>query len=133
MRTEEHIRHLRESMREIEEAIEMGLTEKQRTLGFHISVASVDMLEIFLHKLGLLDVSQILKHNDFTSKRKALSKLNFDFPHKEKILNLMIEVENKRNQLCYGKRKNKQELEEIVMKFEELKKIFEREGVLDEL
>jgi hypothetical protein len=118
-----------ESIREIRSAIISGLTHKQRTIGFHTSAASIDMLEIYLHKEGLLPEDSILKHDWFLSKYKIEEKLPFDFPRKNEILGLIREVESKRNNFCYGKRKSHEELSSIVEKFNDLKSIFEGLGI----
>lgn len=130
MKIEDHLKNIQESIEEIEEAIEKGLTKRQRSLGFHVSVAATELLEVFLHKLGLLDESRTLKHNDFSSKRRALEILPFDFPHKKEIIDLLVEIEKRRNVLCYGKRKSEKELKEYLNLFNKLKKIFEEEGII---
>ena len=130
MKVEDHLKNIEESLEEIEEAIEVGLTKRQRTLAFHISVVSTEMLEVYLHKLGLLSESRMLKHNMFSSKRRALEELPYDFPHKKEIINLLVEIEKRRNILTYGKRRNEKELKEYLNTFLKLKKIFEDEGVI---
>ncbi len=130
MKIEDHMRNIEESLEEIEEAVEKGLTKRQRSLAFHVSVAATEMLEVYLHKLKLLDESKILKHNMFSSKRRALEELPFDFPHKKEIIELLVEIEKRRNVLTYGKIRNKKELEEYLNLFLKLKKIFEEEGVI---
>lgn len=121
MKIKDHIENIRESFREIEEAVEQGLETKQRSLGFHISVCSTEMVEVLLHKLNLLKEERILKHNDFSSIRRANDILKFEFPHKKEIINLLVEIEKKRNLLCYGKRKPKTDLEEFLKLFTKLK------------
>jgi len=133
MKTGDHIKNIRESLEEIDEAIDLGLEKRQRNLGFHISVCSAEMLEVFLHKLKLLKEDRILKHNDFSSVRKANDILSFEFPYKKKIIELIVEIEKRRNVLCYGKRKPKKDLEEFLNLFLKLKEIFEKEGVLNEV
>ncbi|HDD45842.1 MAG TPA: hypothetical protein ENG42_00045 [Candidatus Aenigmarchaeota archaeon] len=133
MKIEEHVKNIRESLEEIEEAIELGLERRQRSLGFHVSVCATEIVEVMLHKLGLLSEERILKHTDFSSIRKAKETLHFDFPEKDKIINLLVEIEKRRNILCYGKRRKKDELEDYLNLFNELKNIVEKEGVLDEV
>ena len=55
MKNEEHVRNIKESLSIIEECIEKGLLERQRNIGFNTSAASVDMLELLLHKKSLID------------------------------------------------------------------------------
>ena len=42
MKIESHLENLKESLREIEEAITKGLLQKQRTLGFHASAGAIN-------------------------------------------------------------------------------------------
>ena len=130
MKIEDHMKNIEESLEEIEEAVEKGLTKRQRSLAFHVSVVSTELLEVYLHKLRLLDEGKVLKHNMFSSKRRANEELPFDFPHKKEIINLLVEIEKRRNILTYGKRRNEKELEEFLNLFLKLKKIFEEEGVI---
>ena len=124
MKIDSHLSNLKESIREIEEAITKGVTEKQRTLGFHASAGAVDMLEIILHKENVIDFGFIIKHEWFNSKNIIKEKFNFNFPRKEEILSVMEKIECLRNSLCYGKRKDEKELLEFVSNFNELKRIF---------
>ena len=121
MQVKDHVANIQESLGEIEEAVEQGLEKKQRSLGFHISVCSTEMVEVMLHKLKILKEERILKHNDFSSIRRANDILKFEFPRKKEIINLLVEIEKKRNILCYGKRKPKKDLEEFLELFNKLK------------
>ncbi|MFA7707707.1 MAG: hypothetical protein WCX73_02050 [Candidatus Pacearchaeota archaeon] len=124
MKIESHLENLKESIREIEEAITQGLVNKQRTLGFHTSAGAADIIEIILHKNNLIDLGFIIKHEWFNSKRKIEEKLNFEFPKKKEILDLAVKIEFVRNSLCYGKRQEEDKLEELVSNFNKLKEIF---------
>lgn len=62
MKIESHLKSLRESFELIDESIEKGLLERQRTIGFHTSAACADMLELLLHKKNLIDSGFIVKH-----------------------------------------------------------------------
>jgi len=124
MKIESHLENLKESLREIEEAVTKGLLQKQRTLGFHASAGAIDILEIILHKNNLIDPSFVIKHEWFNSKKKIAEKFPFDFPSKKEIINLVIKIETVRNKLCYGKRADEKELEQLIKDFTALKKIF---------
>lgn len=124
MKIESHLANLEESLSEIDRAIQEGIAKKQRTLGFHISAASVDMLEILLHRLNLLTFDQMVKHDWLASLHKTGEKLYFDFPEKARILGLMRKIEEKRNILCYGKRQDESTIEELISTFNELRAIF---------
>ena len=56
MRVETHIRNVKESFRHIDRAIQEGLVENQRTIGFHASAAAVDMFELLLHRKNLINM-----------------------------------------------------------------------------
>ena len=129
MNVEAHVKNLKESLELIDESIEKGLVERQRTIGFNTSAASADMLEIFLHKNGLIDQGTVIKHEWLKSKNKIEDKLPFDFPHKNEILGLMLRIEEKRNALCYGKPQKREVLEEIIMTFNSLRELFREVGI----
>lgn len=132
MKQEVHLRNIRESVEVLEECIEKGLEERQRTIGFTVSAAAADLFEMLLHKKGLLDQGSLLKHEWFKSKKKLGEKLPFDFPEKQLFLELMLKIEEKRNILCYGKPQKKDVLQEIVDAFNTLKQKCKEAG-LDEL
>jgi len=129
MRTEDHLANLKESLDVIEESVEKGLVERQRTIGFSISTASVDLLEMLLHKHNLIDPGFILKHNWFNSENKIKEKLPFEFPAKTPILSLMLKLEEKRTLLCYGKPKKIELVQEALNEFNHLKKLFKEAGI----
>ena len=55
MKVEDHLKNLNEILEVIKESIEKGLVERQRNIGFNVSAACADMLEIFLHKKSMID------------------------------------------------------------------------------
>lgn len=132
MKIENHLKNLQESISVINECIERGIEERQRTIGFNTSVASVDMLEILLHKKSLIDPGFIIKHEWMKSKRKIVEKFPFDFPNKKEILSLIYQIEEKRNLLCYGAPQKKEAIKEVILNFNKLKRKFQESG-LDEL
>jgi len=130
MKEELHKRNLEESIAVINECIEKGLIiERQRTIGFHCSVAAVDILEILLHKYRPISPGAQLKHDWFASENKIKEKLGFDFPHKKDILLLIAAVEKSRNLLCYGKPQPEKEIENVIANFKKLVKIAEVENI----
>lgn len=133
MKIEKHLKNLKESIDVLEECIKKrDLTERQRTIGFHISAVSVDLLEIYLHKKNLIGPGMQIKHDWFTSKKKIESRIPFTFPNKAEILELMTEIENKRNMFCYGVPQEKETIKEAIFLFQKLKKNFEQLGVRHE-
>lgn len=104
MKVEDHLRNINESLEVIRECIERGIEERQRNISFNVSVASTEMLEVFLHRKELINPSAMVKHDFFNSVRKANEYLPFDFEHKQEIFSILVEIESKRNFLCYGKK-----------------------------
>ena len=129
MKTEDHLRNINESLEVIKESIQKGLQERQRNIGFNVSVAATEMLEVFLHKNSLINPGTTLKHELFASLKIAKEKLNFDFEHKEEILNLLSEIETKRNLLCYGKPQEIETIESVLNSFNKIKSLFEGLGL----
>jgi hypothetical protein len=129
MRIEDHKKRLMESNKLIEESIEKGLIERQRTIGFNTSAASADMLEIFLHKKGLIDPGLVIKHEWLKSKNTIENKFPFEFPNKKEIMNLILKIEEKRNVLCYGKPQKEETIRQVIDNFNKLKEIFKEAGL----
>lgn len=129
MKVEDHLRNINESLEIIQENIQSGIQDRQRSIGFNTSVAGVEMFEVFLHKENLLHPSSILKHNWFGSKRIAKDKLDFDFLDKNKIISLLCKIEERRNILCYGKQRPVSEIKSTLDYFNELKSLFESKGL----
>jgi hypothetical protein len=128
MKEELHKKNLEESIEVIEECVEKGmLAERQRTLGFHCSAAAVDLLEILLHRHNLISPGAQLKHDWFSSPKKVSEKFVFDFPHKNKILPIIMDIEKNRNLLCYGKPQPEEVVEAAVLEFRKLLDILRSE------
>src|SRR3989344_7238926 len=124
MKIETHHIKLKETLEVIKECIEKGLSERQQTFGFATSAAAADMLELLLHKEGLIDPGFIIKHEWLKSKNQIKEKFPFDFPQKKEILDLLIKIEEKRNILCYGSPQKTETLQEVADTFIKLKKMF---------
>lgn len=129
MNISKHYERLNESLEVIDECISRDIVKRQRTIGFSCSVASSDMLELFLHKKELIDPGFMLKHEWFKSKNKIKEKIHFNFDNKDEILNLMMKIEEKRNSLCYGAPKEEKEIKDVIINFNKLKNIFKKLGV----
>ena len=129
MKSEDHKRNINESIEVITESIKKGLQERQRTIGFNVSVAATEMLEVYLHKQNILNPGAILKHEWFSSLRKAQEKIPFDFPKKETLFKILADIESKRNLLCYGKPQPTETIAEVLELFNKLKSLLEEEGL----
>ena len=129
MKIEDPLRNINESLEVIEESIQKGIEKRQRNIGFNASVASVEMLEVFLHKNSLINPGAAIKHDWFSSIRKANEKLKFEFPEKEKIIKILVEIESKRNLLCYGRKQPIELIESALNSFNQIKSLFEGLGL----
>ena len=129
MNADAHRRAIRESLEEIEEAIKRGVTDRQRTIGFHCSVAAADMLELYLHEQNLIDPGTTIKHDFFSSLRAANERIKPEFPNKNEILSLMHRLEVERNLLCYGKPRTQEDLENFIETFNKLRMVLENMGL----
>lgn len=129
MNIEKHYERLKESLEVLDESISKNLVKRQRTIGFNCSAASADMFEIYLHENNLIEPGFTVKHEWFKSKNKIEEKFPFEFEYKEKIFKLMEEIEDKRNNLCYGTPKPEKIIKEVILRFNELKQLFKKVGV----
>jgi len=128
MKIEEHEKAYQEHKRSIDRIIEEGIEENQRNLAYNISQGSVELFAIFLHRFNLLHSSgDQIDHRIFKSKNLVEKKLGFNFPQKSRILELMKNIEEERNALCYGSRKPKSRIEKIILVFNKLRKIINKE------
>jgi hypothetical protein len=125
----EHRKKIKEHLEEIEDAIDIGIEKRPATIGFHVVACVMEMLELYLHKTNLISTGKIIKHSWFKRpkpEQKLLPlidrKLPVEFEGKEKIYDLIYSLEEHRDALIYGKSK-KEEIEFVVEKFFELKKI----------
>ena len=132
MKIENHYLRLKENLDVLDDSIKIDIIKRQSTIGFCVSAASIHMIEILLHKNNLIDSSYIIKHEWFKSKHKIDDKINFEFPKKEEIIELLKDIQEKRNELCYGTPKKEEEIVDYIKKFNKLKEIFESLGVKNE-
>ena len=124
MKIEEHEKAYKEHFNNIKKAIEEGIEENQRNIGYNISQGSVELFAIYLHKLHFLQGSgDQIDHRIFKSDNLIRKKLPYEFPSKAKILSLMKSIELERNALCYGNRKLKNRISKSIKDFHELRKI----------
>jgi len=129
MNIDKHNERLKESLEVLDESISKDIVKRQRTISFNCSVASADMFEVYLHQKDFIDPGFIVKHEWFKSKNKIKEKFPFEFPNKDRILNLMGKIEEKRNDLCYGSPKDEEVVKEVILNFNKLKQLFQQMGV----
>ncbi|MBS3134940.1 hypothetical protein J4406_01025 [Candidatus Woesearchaeota archaeon] len=126
----EHKKKIVEHLEEIEDAINNDIEKKPITIGFHCSACSIQLLEVYLHKINKISIGKVIKHDWFKKpkleqKKNPLieRKLSIKFPKKEEIYKLIYEIEEDRNSLMYGAPK-KEKIKKVLKNFQELKEIF---------
>jgi len=129
MNIDKHKERLKESLQVIEESVNTGILNRQRTIGFSVSAASADLFEIYLHQNNLVDPGFIVKHEWFKSKNKLEEKFPFDFTYKKEIFAIMHGIETKRNALCYGIPQKEEIIQKILFDFSKLKDLFKKNGI----
>jgi len=121
---EEHKKIAKEFLDDVNEKIKAGLlVERQKIIGFAASEASVNLFAVLLHKNNLVEPSFNINHRYFASKKIAERMFNFDFGNKDKILSLLINQEDYRNRLCYGKEKKADVVNSAIKNLFELKEL----------
>ncbi|MBU3912576.1 MAG: hypothetical protein KKE50_00640 [Nanoarchaeota archaeon] len=95
-----------------------GIENSQRIIGLHASRAIIDLLSAYLLKRNLIDPGVQINHRWFKSK-KVTEHLP-DFPNKEKIISLMIELELVCEDLTYGSPKPEEKIKEAIFLFNKL-------------
>ncbi|MEA3343713.1 MAG: hypothetical protein U9Q92_06105 [archaeon] len=125
---EEHKKAVNELESDMLEKIRLNLvSERQKIIGFVASEASANCFAILLHKRNLISAGFNVNHRWFASIERAGDKFPFDFPHKDKLLELLVKQENLRHRLCYGRSKSAGEAEEAIEIFFEIKRIVEED------
>jgi len=124
MRVEEHEKAYEERIRNIKRLIEEGFEENQRNIGYNVSQGSIELFAILLHKKNLIQGSgEQFDHRIFKSKSLIEKKIPAEFPERKKILEIMNAIELERNSICYGKRKQREEIEGMIKKFNQLREV----------
>jgi hypothetical protein len=125
---EEHKEIAKEFIEDINEKIRANLIlDRQKIIGFATSESATNLFAVFLHSKNLIESSFSINHRFFVSLRIAERKFDFDFPNKEKLLNLLVNQEDFRNKICYGKKKNLEIVNNAIENLFEIKKIIDRE------
>ncbi|TRZ54237.1 hypothetical protein D4Q76_02780 [archaeon] len=88
---EEHKKAVKELEDDMQEKIRMHLLhERQKIIGFAASEAAANCFAILLHKKNLISSGFNVNHKWFASLERAKEKFPFEFPHKNKILELLV-------------------------------------------
>lgn len=132
MKQERHEETLKEVLDEIETALKdvRGLLAHQRRLAFSLSLGSVNLLELHFHKLGIIKEGSKINHTWFKKgKLKVLGLLQKQITSPlasiqdiERIVELVIQIEEKRDDLAYGAPATEEIVQEKINLFFELKK-----------
>lgn len=121
-----HRENLKELLDDIEEKILRDLlAERQKIIGFTLSEASANLFAIALLQKKLVSSGFLVNHRFFTSEKIAENRFPFDFPNKTQILSYLVKQETYRERLCYGKKKDKKEVEAAISNFFKLKELIE--------
>jgi len=133
MKEESHQQVLKEVLDEISAALkdEKGLQAHQRRLAFSLSLGAVNLLELYFHKLNIIKGGTQINHIWFNRKKETILDYlqnQLTSPIKEienidKILDLLIKLEEKRDDLAYGSPVKNEILQEKINLFFELKKL----------
>ena len=124
----EHKNNFKQFLDDINEKIRANLLlERQKLIAFATSEAATNILEYYLHRKNLVSSGTTINHNHFSSEKRASRTMEFDFPHKKEILDLMVKQEELRDLLCYGKEKQISKVQEAIANVQQLKKIIEQE------
>lgn len=125
---EEHKRIQEELEEDINEKVTRNIiTKRQKIIGFATSEASTNLFAVLLHKLDLITAGFNVNHRFFASIERAKERFNYDFPNKNRILELLVKQEKFRDLLCYGKNKSDATVKEATENYFELKKLIETE------
>ena len=124
-----HSTKIKEHLQEIKDAVAIGLEFRPATIGFHTTTCAIDLLELYLHKIGKIQIGAQIKHEWFKRPKHgqkvtpiAERHLSIGFPQKEEIFDLLYSLEEKRNKLIYGN-STKNEILQTYTIFENYKKL----------
>ena len=124
-----HKARIQEHLQVIKDAIAIGLELRPATIGFHTSACAIDLVELYLHKTGKIPIGMRVKQSWFkrpTPGQKIMPlaerHLKAEFTSKKEIMELLYELEEKRNKLIYG-HSTVTEIKQAQEAFEKLKRI----------
>lgn len=131
MKKEKLEESLKEVLDEIETALkdQKGLIAHQRRLAFSLSLGATVLLELYLHKLSIIKEGSKINHTWFKRKKENILEIlqnqitspTSSVPDIDKILDLIIKIEEKIDDLAYGAPADEKILQEKINLFFELK------------
>lgn len=133
MKTEKHEETLKEVEEEIESALKdkRGLLSHQRRLAFSLSLGMSEIIELYFHKLNVIKEGSKINHLWFKKKidrvkerlqKQIVSPIN-SLPEIDKIIEIAIKIEEKRDDLAYGAPASEKILQEKINLFLELRRL----------
>ena len=133
MKEEKHQEILIEVLDEIDLALKdkRGLLAHQRRLAFSLSLGMSNLIELYLHKLNFIKGGSKINHLWFKSKKEkiyenlqkqVMTPIN-SIPNLNKIIDIAIKIEEKRDDIAYGSPTTEKILQEKINLFFELKKM----------
>lgn len=135
MKVEKHYEVLKEVLDEIDSALKdpRGLVAHQRRIAFSLSLGSVNLFEIYFHKNNVIKEGLKINHRWFKwKKEKLMNRLQeiittpvSSLENIDKIIDLIIKLEEKRDDLAYGSPSSDKVLQEKINLFFELKELIE--------
>ncbi|MBI2142514.1 hypothetical protein HYU15_03440 [Candidatus Woesearchaeota archaeon] len=133
MRVERHNEILKEVLDEVEAALkdERGLVAHQRRLAFSLSLGSVNLLEMYLHKLGIIKEGSKIDHRLFGKRKENIlehlqNQITSPVDSVDNIggvVDIMVKIEEKRNDIAYGAPATEKVLQEKINLFFELRRV----------
>lgn len=133
MKEEKHWETLQEVLDEIETALKdpRGLPAHQRRLAFSLSLGSVTLIELYLHRLNVITPGSKIHHEWFKRKKeKVFIQLQSQvlppittLPDFDQMVTLAIKIEEKRDDLAYGSPAKEELIQEKINLFFKLKEL----------
>ena len=133
MKKEKHEEILKEVLDEIEIALKdkRGLTAHQRRLAFSLSLGAVNLFELYLRNINVMKEGSKIDHRWFKKKRekifeqlqKQITSQVASISEINKIIDIIIKIEKKRDDIAYGSPTTEKILKEKINLFFELKKL----------
>ncbi len=127
MKIEKREEILKEVIDEIDSALKdnRGLVFHQRRLAFLLSLGALNILELYLHNLNVIKEGVKLNHLWFKRKRQTINEYLQNqiispissIKDMEKIIDLIIQIEEKRDDLAYGAKANEEVIQQKINLF----------------